>query len=284
MSLKSKQLWFLDKFGEKIPDGLYLRWKYRLLMGRKLHLKHPRTFTEKLQWMKLNDRDPRYTTLADKHAVKHFVAERIGPEHIVPTLGVWRSPAEIDYDSLPDQFVLKCNHDSGSTVICRGKGEFDREAAAAKLAAALSKNYAPKEREWAYRDIRPVIIAEKFMGNDIADYKFFCFNGRPEFMFIATDRYAEGEETKFDFFDMDFLHLDVRNGHPNAETAPSKPEMWEEMKALAAKLAEGLKQVRIDLYQIDGRIYFGEYTFYHWGGFVPFEPEGWDEKFGRMYE
>ncbi len=282
MSLKTKQLWLLDRFGDKFPDRLYLGWKYRIMMGHRLHLDPPRTYTEKIQWMKLYDRDPRYTVLADKHSVKHFVAERIGPEHIIPTLGVWHSADGIDFGKLPEKFVLKCNHDSGSTIICTDKGSFDREKACLQLNAALKKNYYPKEREWAYKDIKPLIIAEEYLGDSVPDYKFFCFNGKPEFMFIATDRFDPSVETKFDFFDMDFNHLDVRNGHPNAAVPPEKPELWEEMKALAAELSAGLRHVRIDLYQVGGRIYFGEYTFYHWGGLVPFEPASWDGKFGEL--
>lgn len=282
MSLKSKQLWFLDRFGDKFPDRFYLGWKYWIMLGHRLHLDPPRTYTEKIQWMKLYDRDPRYTVLADKHSVKHFVADRIGPEHIIPTLGVWHGAEEIDFDKLPEKFVLKCNHDSGSAIICTDKGSFDREKACQQLNAALKKNYYPKEREWAYRDIKPLIIAEEYLGDSVPDYKFFCFNGKPEFMFIATDRFDPSVETKFDFFDMDFNHLDVRNGHPNAPVPPERPELWEEMKALAAKLSEGLKHVRVDLYQVGGKIYFGEYTFYHWGGLVPFEPASWDRKFGEL--
>lgn len=282
MSLKTKQLWFLDRFGDKFPDRFYLGWKYWIMMGHRLHLNPPRTYTEKIQWMKLYDRNPRYTVLADKHSVKHFVADRIGPEHVIPTLGVWHSADEIDFERLPEQFVLKCNHDSGSTIICTDKRTFDLEKACSQLNSALKKNYYPKEREWAYRDIRPLIIAEEYLGDRVPDYKFFCFNGKPEFMFIATDRFDPSVETKFDFFDMDFNHLDVRNGHPNAQVPPEKPELWEEMKAVAARLSQGLKHVRIDLYQVGGRIYFGEYTFYHWGGLVPFEPASWDEKFGEL--
>lgn len=282
MSLKTKQLWFLDRFGGRFPDSLYLRWKYRILIGHKLHLKAPRTYTEKLQWIKLYDRNPMYTALVDKHTVKHFVADRIGPEYVIPTLGVWHSAAEIDFDALPQQFVLKCNHDSGSAVICTDKRSFDRAGACAKLDAALRRNYYPKEREWAYKDVRPLIIAEEYLGDSIPDYKFFCFNGKPEFMYIATDRFNPSVETKFDFFDMDFNHLDVRNTHPNADVTPQKPELWEGMKSLATRLSEGLKHVRIDLYQVGDRIYFGEYTFYHMGGLVPFYPESWDMKFGEL--
>lgn len=280
MMLKGKQLWFLDKFGRMLPDGIFLRWKYRLLIGKKLHLKHPALYNEKLQYMKLHDRNPLYTILADKASVKAYVASRVGQEYVIPTLGVWKTVSEIDFESLPDSFVLKCTHDSGSTVLCRNKDDFDKHAVCQKLGNALSKNYYFNDREWVYKNIRPAVIAEKYMGGDIADYKFFCFDGKPMIMFIATDRSDPAKETKFDFFDMDFNHITVRNGHPNAALPPEKPSSWEDMKKLASRLSHGLPHVRVDLYEIDGRLYFGEYTFYHWGGFVPFEPEDLNIRMG----
>lgn len=281
MSLRGKQLLFLEKFGWLLPDRPFLKWKFRLLLGYRLDLDAPRTFNEKIQWLKLNDRNPLYTMLADKNAVKAYVASKIGGEHVIPTIGCWRKVSEIDFDSLPERYVLKCNHDSGSTVICRDSSSFGRRNACIQLDKALSMNYFLQNREWSYRDIEPSVMAETYLGEGISDYKFFCFNGIPEFMFVATDRDNPDEETKFDFFDMDFNHLPVRNGHPNSRELPQKPSCWEEMKRLAAVLSEGLPHVRVDLYEVDGKVYFGEYTFYHWGGFVPFDPPEWDLRFGE---
>ncbi len=260
----------LRKVAPFLPDGLFLRWKYRLVFGRRLNLRHPETFTEQVQWLKLHDRDPRYHTLVDKDAVKGEVAGLIGPGHVVPTLQVWDFAEDIDIDSLPDRFVLKCTHDSGSTIVCKEKASFDLDSAREALAAALTTDFWRRDREWAYKGLSPRIIAEVYLGDDILDYKFFCFDGEPRFMFVASDRFDPVKETKFDFFDMEFRHLDMVNGHPNAGRPIEKPRCWDEMKELAAVLSSGMRHVRVDFYEVDGKVFFGEYTFYHFSGFVPF--------------
>lgn len=273
------------KIGKWLPDGGFLRTKYRLVFGRPLSVSGAFTFTEKIQWQKLHDRNPLYHTLVDKAAVKPYVAERIGAEHVVPTLGVWERPEQIDWEALPAQFVLKCTHDSGSTIICTDKASFDRQAACDKLAAALACDYWKRDREWAYKDVPRRIIAEEYLGAGLADYKIFCFGGKPGFLFVATDRDNPDEETKFDFFDTSWQHLDIRNGHPNAATPPAKPAHFEQMLALAEALAGKFPQVRIDFYETpDGRVLFGEYTFYHWSGFVPFDPELADTQLGQYFK
>ena len=275
----------LRKVGRWLPDALYLRAKYRAVFDSPLSLSHPKTLTECIQWQKLYDRNPLYHTLVDKAEVKPYVAERIGAEHVVATLGVWERPEEIDWEALPAQFVLKCTHDSGSTLICTDKAAFDREAACAKLSAALSRDYWRREREWAYKDVRPRIIAEEYLGAGLADYKIFCFGGKPEFLFVATDRDNPAEETKFDFFDTAWQHIDVRNGHPNAAVPPARPAHFAQMLKLAETLAGTFPQVRIDFYETpDGRVLFGEYTFYHWSGFVPFEPDAVDGWMGKFFK
>ena len=271
-----------DNICRFLPDKLFLKWKYRLVFGSRLDLKSPGTFSALIQWQKLYDRNPLYHTLVDKAEVKKYVASRIGEEYVVPTLGVWDSPEEIDWDALPMQFVLKCTHDSGSAIICRDKARFDRDEACARLSAAMKTDFYRRDREWAYKGVRPRIIAEQFLGPDVSDYKFFCSDGNVRFLFIATERASTVEETKFDFFDAGFNHLDVRNGHPNAAVAPSCPEHFELMKTLAGKLSEGMRQVRIDFYDVGGKVYFGEYTFYHWSGFMPYDPPEWDARFGEM--
>jgi len=267
-----------------VPDEAYLKLAFRMNMGKKLNLENPQTYSEKLQWLKLHDRNSEYTRMVDKYEVKHYVAERIGEEYIIPTLGVWDRFDQIDFDSLPDQFVLKCTHDSGGLVICRDKREFDKEAARNKIARSLKRDYYYNNREWPYKHVKRRIIAEMYMedkeGGELKDYKFFTFDGKVKALFIATDRYA-ATETCFDFFDENFNHLPFTNGHPNATNTPKKPEGLEEMIALAEKLGEGLPQARIDLYNIDGKIYFGEITFFHWSGMKPFDPEEWDYKFGQ---
>ena len=267
-----------------MPDRLYLELMYWRTFGRVPDLGNPLRYTEKLQWLKLHDRNPLYHKLVDKATVKPYVAAIIGEEHMVPTLGVWDSPAEIDWDALPDRFVLKCTHDSGSTIICRDKASFDRDAACRRLIAGLRKDYYKPMREWAYKGVKPRVIAERYLEGEINDYKFFCFGGVPGFLYVASDRFNADEETKFDFFDMEWNHLDIRNGHPNAAVPPERPACFEEMKRLAAELSKGIPQVRVDFYEVDGKALFGEYTFYHMGGFVPFDPDSADFMMGEMFK
>ncbi len=254
-------------------------------MGKKLDLKDPKTFNEKLQWLKLYDRNPEYTKMVDKYEVKKYVADIIGEEYIIPTLGVWDKFEDIDFAALPDQFVLKCTHDSGGLVICRDKSKLDIEEAKKKITSSLKTNYYYQGREWQYKRVKPCIIAEKYMvdesGYELKDYKFFAFDGKSRAMFIASDRNTPGEETKFDFYDMDFNLLPFTNGHPNSGKSIQKPETFDKMRELSEKLSKGIPQLRVDFYDVNGHIYFGELTFYHWGGMMPFDPEEWDHKFGE---
>ena len=267
-----------------IPDRLYLKWLFRLKMGKKLNLDNPQTFSEKLQWLKLYNRKPEYTQMVDKYEAKKYVANIIGEEYIIPTLGVWDRFEDIDFDTLPNQFVLKCTHDSGGIVICSDKSKLDVKTANRILTRGLKRNFYARNREWPYKNIKPRIIGEQYMvdesGYELKDYKWFCFNGEPKALFIATDRGVEGEETKFDFFDVNFNHLPFTNGHPNTNKIIAKPKSFDQMKEIAAKLSHGQPHLRVDLYDVNGKIYFGELTFYHWSGTTPFEPEEWDYKFG----
>lgn len=266
-----------------VSDKAYVKLQFRAQLGYWPNLKDPKTYNEKLQWLKLYDRRPEYAAMADKAAVKAFVAERIGEAYVIPTLGVWDRFEDIAFDALPEKFVLKCTHDSGGIVICRDKATFDKVAACQKLKKSLGRSYYWYGREWPYKNIKPRIIAEPYVEDsktrDLPDYKFFCFDGKAKAMFVATDRQS-AQETKFDFFDMDYRHLPLHNGHPNADRPPEKPAAFETMRCLAEQLSQGIPHVRVDFYQADGKIYFGELTFFHWSGFVPFEPAQWDETFG----
>lgn len=412
-----------------LSDKAYLNIVYRACFGKPINWENPQTYNEKLQWLKLYDRNPLYTTLVDKYEVKKYVAERIGEEHVIPTLGIWERFDDIDFDALPNQFVLKCTHDSGGLVIVKDKTQFDIEAARKKIEASLKVNYYWKSREWPYKNVKPRIIAEQYMtdgngglsdykvhtfngvprivltcrnrfseagmtedfftekwehldlhrpfankGNgdvkqpeqlskmlsiaedlskgiaflrtdfylaggkvyvgeltffpasgmkgfipedwdkkmgdwlilpipelggailrkddmviivapqieDLNDYKFFCFNGNAKYLFVASDRNMPGEEVKFDYFDRGFNRLPMRQeAHPNSDYEIMKPEAYEEMLMMVDKLSVGIPQVRIDLYNINGRIYFGEYTFFHHGGFVPFIPDKYDYEWGE---
>ena len=268
-----------------LPDRFFLKCKWYLMMGYKLNLDNPITFNEKIQWLKLYDRKPEYTKMVDKIEAKKYVASIIGEDHIIPTLAVYDRVEDINFDALPDQFVLKCSHDSGGIVICKDKSRLDKAAAIKKLKKGLRTNFYWQNREWPYKNVKPRIIAEQYMENsstkDLRDYKFFCFDGVAKALFIATDRQNTNEETKFDFFDADFHHLDIRNGHPNSSIPIGKPEKFEEMKKLAEKLSAHIPHLRVDFYEVNGKAYFGELTFSHWSGMMPFEPEKWDEEFGK---
>lgn len=263
----------------------YVQKLFKKRMGYNLDLNNPRTFNEKLQWMKLYDHNPLYTKLVDKYEVKKYIADRIGEQYIIPTLGVWDSVDDIDFESLPNQFVLKCTHDSGGQVICKDKNRLDLQGVKQKLRKSLKRNFYYMGFEWPYKNVKPRIIAEEYKEDsktkELRDYKFFCFNGEVKSLFIATERQKEGEDVKFDFFDADFNHLPFRQGHENAHVLPEKPLRFEDMKALAAKLSKGIPQVRVDFYEVDGRIFFGEMTFYHHGGWTKFNPEEWDIKWGE---
>ncbi len=267
-----------------LSDKAFLKLMFKVRMGKNLDLKNPQTYNEKLQWLKLYDRNAEYSKLIDKCEVKKYVADLIGDEYIIKTLGVWDKFDDIDFDKLPNQFVLKCTHDSGGLVICKDKEKLDINAAKAKIESCLKKDYYKHGREWVYKNVSHRIIAEEYMEdsktNELRDYKFFAFDGEVKAVFIATDRQLKDEETKFDFYDDKFNHLPFTNGHPNADVPPEKPENFEKMKELASILSKGLPHVRVDFYEVDGKIYFGEITFFHWSGMVPFEPKDWDYTFG----
>jgi hypothetical protein len=264
-----------------LPEKMYLRIIFKRHLGYKLDLKNPKTYNEKLQWLKLNDRKFEYTQMVDKYEVRKYVADRIGEKHLIPLLGVWNTFDMINFDKLPDKFVLKCTHDSGSVYICDYKQKFDIKEVQKKINKALKRNYYYRWKEWPYKNVKPRIIAEQFMvdesGKELKDYKFFCFYGVPELFFVATDRPFD---TRFDFYDMEFNHLPFEQGHPWATKKIVKPKGFNRMVEIAAKLSQNIPHVRVDLYDINGEIYFGELTFTHYSGMVPFKPEIWDKILG----
>lgn len=267
-------------------DELYIQIYYFSHFKRFANLRKPKTYNEKLNWLKLHDRNPLYTTLVDKYEVKKYVEPIIGKEHIIPTLGVWEDFDDIDFDKLPNQFVLKCTHDSEGIVIVRDKSKLDKAAVKEKIEAALKQNFYYIGREWPYKDVKPRIIAEKYMEDhvdgELRDYKFFCFDGEPKAMFVASDRASD--HVKFDYFDLNFNHLDIKQKYPHAEKPLRKPETFGQMIELSKVLSKGFPHVRVDFYEVDGHLFFGELTFYHFSGFMPFEPEEWDCTFGNWLE
>lgn len=280
----------LSRLGPFIKnDATYLKMRWKISdMQYPLNLDNPRSFNEKLQWLKIHDRKPIYTTMVDKIEAKKYVASIIGDEYIIPTIVVWDSVDDIDWDILPNQFVMKCSHDSGGIVICKDKSKLDRKSSIQIMKKGLKRHYFWQNREWPYKDVKPRIIVEKYMEDkltgELRDYKFFCFNGTVRALFVASERQKEGEETKFDFFDEDYNHLPIINGHPNAAIIPQKPSLFEDMKTLASKLSQGIPHLRVDFYEMNGNIYFGELTFFHWSGMVPFTPVEWDYKFGEWIQ
>lgn len=270
-------------FASMMNDRTFIKWEYFSGMKKFPNLKNPKTYNEKLQWLKLNYIHPEYAEMVDKAIAKDYVSRIIGEEYIIPTLGVWNTFDEIDFDKLPNQFVLKTTHDSGGVVVVSDKSKFDKEAARKKLEKSLRNNYFLQHREYPYKDIKPRILAEQFMvdesGTELKDYKFFCFNGKCKMLFVATDRSIG--DVKFDFFDEKFNHLPFVQGHPWATKEIKKPAGFDKMIELSEKLCKGFPHVRVDLYDINGNIYFGELTFFHFSGNVPFEPEEWDYKIGE---
>ncbi len=267
-----------------LPDSLYLRWKFKFDMGRPLYLKNPKTYNEKLQWLKLYYKNPEYSKLVDKVEAKKHVAALIGDGYIIPTYGVWNSVDEIDWERLPNQFVIKVTSDSGGIVVCKDKNSLDTEKAKEKLKKGWGVNYYKYNKEYPYKNVKPRIIAEQYMedeSGELCDYKIFCFNGTPKALFVASDRQKKDEETKFDFYDTEWNHLPFTNGHPNSNVPKMRPENFNKMLEIAEKLSAGMPHVRVDLYNVKGKIYFGELTFFHWSGTVPFNPESWDYTFGE---
>ncbi len=266
-----------------MPAEAFLKKMYKIKMGKELNLENPVDYTEKLQWLKLYDHRPEYTVMVDKYEVKNYVAQRIGEEYVIPILGVWDNVDDIDFDALPDKFVLKTTHDSGAFVICKDKKTFNIKAAKKRLKYFFKRHYYDCNREWPYKNVKPRIIAEKYMEDsvyqELRDYKFFTFGGVPEVLYIAQGR-GRDEKTVADFFDMDYNHLPFTIDHDKADVPPQKPKCFEEMKRLAAILSEGTPQLRVDFYEVDGRVYFGEMTFFHCSGMEKFHPEEWNKIFG----
>lgn len=260
-------------------DEIYLKVKYWARLGRKLDLENPKSFNEKIQWLKLYDRKPEYVRMVDKYEAKNYVAEKIGAQYIIPTLGVWDTFEEIDFGSLPNQFVLKCTHDSGGLVICKDKEKLDIEAAKKTIEESLNFNYYYVGREWPYKNVKPRIIAEKFMsdssGEDISDYKLMCFKGKVKCSFVCSDRFSSSG-LKVTFFDKNWNVLPFERHYPKSTVPIKKPDNYSMMINLAEQLSKNIPFVRVDFYEINGKIYFGELTFYPGSGFEEFTPLDWD--------
>ena len=272
-----------QKFFRLVPDKLALKILYKNVFYKKLNLKNPQTFNEKLQWLKLYNRNPLYTTLVDKYAVKEYVANIIGEEHIIPTLGVWEKFDDIDFDVLPDKFVLKCTHSSGDIVICKDKNAFDKAAAKKKLENFLKKDIYKIGREWPYKNVPRKIIAEKYMEDEIyhelRDYKFFCFDGVCKCFKVDFDRFIKHRANYYDK-EKKLLPFGEKAYLPDIEKKIELNQNIDEMIGLSEKLAKNFSFLRVDFYNVNGKIYFGELTFYPTSGFGKFTDENGDRLLG----
>lgn len=268
------------------PDKLYLKIICKGKLGYTPDLNRPQSFNEKLNWIKLYNQNPLYTKMADKYEVKKIVADLIGGQYVVKNLGCWNKFEDIDWDALPDQFVLKCTHDSSGAVICRNKSSFNIVSARKKVNESLQLNYYYACREWPYKNIPPRIIADELLddhsGKELNDYKFWCFNGVPKYMYCTVKTKREGIYENF--YDMNFNPINIDHGWPRRNPEFEKPAAFEEMKMLSEKLSKGIPFVRVDFFYVNGNVYFGEYTFFDWAGLQPFGTIEQDFELGKLID
>lgn len=286
----SRSFFYFKRWGllDNLGDAAYLKWMYRAYTGEKLNLKEPKTFNEKLQWLKLNNRRPEYTLMVDKYEGKSYVEKVCGGLRTIQTLGIWNSFDEIDFGLLPDKFVLKTTHDSGTIAICDNRRDFDKMRAKAQLEESLKRNFYSYSREWPYKNVRPRILAEEYMidehGKGLKDYKFYCFNGVPKYLYVSQGM-NDHKTARVSFITMNWEKAPFgRTDYPEFEALPPRPTKFDEMIKVAKKLSEGHPFMRVDLYEISGEVYFSELTLFPCGGFMPFTPNEWDRKLGDMIE
>lgn len=281
-------VYIVERLCELLPDRVYLQLLFFKHFHRFANLHDPKSFNEKIQWLKLYDHNPMYSTIVDKIQMKEWVKTLVGDGYTVPTLGIWDMPEEINFDSLPNQFVLKWNHDSGSIVICKDKNKFDKEEAIRKLQHGAKVNGFWYGREWPYLNVPPKVFAEPYLEDsetgELRDYKVFTFNGEVKLLLIASERQKEGVDTKFDFYDMKLKHIEMRNQHENAAVAPVPPKSFPLMKELAEKVSKGFAHLRVDFYEVNGKVYIGELTLYHGSGLMTFSPDHWYKTLGSWID
>ena len=286
VSLLGRLFPFWLRIARWIPsDRLYLKIFYRLAMGEALNLKNPKTYNQKIQWLKLYNTNPLYSKMVDKFQVRDIITEKLGSEYLIPLLDIWSCFEEIDFSKLPAQFVLKTTHDSGNVIVCKDKETFDFAKARKRLTKSLKTNYFYKSREYPYKYAVPRIIAEEYMYDvtqeELTDYKFFCFNGKPELLQITS---SKGIKKYVNYYDIEFNPLDLATGSHTPNKELIKPANYSDMLKIAELLSKDIIHVRIDLYSINNRVYFGEYTFHNSGGIVNFSPPEWNERLGDMIE
>ena len=256
----------------------FLKYRFKKILGYELNLENPQTFNEKIQWLKCYYRDPLMGVCADKVAVREFIKEIIGEEYLTPIYGVYNTPEEINFNLLPDSFVLKTNHASGQVIVCKDKSKIDFQKIKQQLNKWLRYNYYYLSGEWVYRNIKPKVICEKLLGSSVNDYKFYCFNGEPQILLVCSER-ANG--VKMNHYDMQLEELELHRNEKECGK-PQLPKNFELMKSMVRLLANSFPFVRVDLYEVEGKIYFGEMTFFPASGTAKYEPIEWDYKLGEM--
>ena len=277
---------YLDKyFSIRLKDDAYLKLYYEKVFNKKLNLSNPKTFNEKLQWLKLYDRNPKYTIMVDKSLVKNYVKEIIGDTYIIPTIGIYDNFKQINFELLPNSFVMKCTHDSGGIILCKDKSIFDKKKAYKIIKKGLKHNYFYDGREWPYKNVKPRIIIEKYMmesnNSELNDYKLFCFNGVPKYVLVCSDRMSNLKET---FYDINWNLAPFKRPNHDIDKSIKKPKNFNKMIELATKLSKNIPFVRVDFYEVNNKIYFGELTFFPASGMSEFSPRDWDKKLGKMLD
>ncbi len=276
------------KISHLLSDKMLLKLIFRARMGKRLNINNPKTFNEKLQWLKLHDRKPEYSKLVDKYEVRNYISEKAGEQYLVPLYGVWNSFDEIDFSELPDQFVLKCNHDSGGVCICPDKDKFDFKNAKKTLTSAMASDFFNAAREYPYKNLPRRIIAEKYLeepsltddNKGLIDYRVYCFNGEPKLIYTYQNKKSENGDkpgiASCDIFDTEWNHQPFKQKSANADIVPESPYNLNLIKDISKLLSEDIPFLRVDFYEVDQKIYVGELTFYPGAGFSPFYPEEWD--------
>ena len=285
--IKNPRLIFMYFLGFKIcriiPDSIYLKIEYKIKMRKELNLLNPKTFNEKLQWLKLHDRKPEYTNMADKYEVRKYITEKIGEEYLIPLLGVWDKFEDIDFEQLPNQFVLKPNHTSGNIYICKDKNKINYEELKKEVNSWLKREYYWVHREWVYKNIKPKIICEKYVVDEskteLKDYKFLCFNGQAKCSFVCLNRHLP-TGLNVDFYDMDWDPMPFERHYPNSGSVIPKPKNYDKMIMFSEILSKDIIFVRVDFYEANDRLYFGELTFFPGSGFEEFTPDSYDYLLG----
>lgn len=270
----------------KYDDRKYLEYEYYEKMGKKLNLDNPQKYSEKLQWLKLYDHNPLYTKMVDKYESKSYVKEKVGEQYIVKTYGIYDNFDEIDFNKLPNKFIMKCTHDSGGTFICKDKMNFNYKKAKKVIKKCLKRKYFYLHREWPYKNVKPRIIIEELLENknskDLLEYNFFMFNGKPEFFMLC---YGDKRTNRYnDYYDMDCKRLNIKLDYMTSDNNITKPKNFDKMVEISKKLSANIPSLRVDLYVCNNKIYVGELTFFHWAGFTNFEPQKYDLYYGKKLD